>query len=68
MVLRGRNFRISTLICLIAYYGIAYWLPRSYSPLLGGQVNTFALFYVGIFLNIADVMLILKERQILAAG
>ena len=44
MVLRGRNFRISTLICLIAYYGIAYWLPRSYSPLWGGARKHFRAF------------------------
>lgn len=68
MVLRGRTFRISTLICLIAYYGIAYWLPGSYSPLLGGRVNSFALSFAVIFLGIVGKMLILKDEQILAVG
>lgn len=44
MVLRGRTFKFSTLIYLIIYYGIAYWLPGSYFPLLGGASKQFRAF------------------------
>ena len=30
LCLKGEN-RVSFFICLIAYYGFAYWLPSSYS-------------------------------------
>lgn len=44
MTLRGRTFKFSTLICLILYYGVAYWLPGSYAPLLGGASKRFRVF------------------------
>lgn len=36
MIIRGRNFKVTTLLCLVAYYAFAYWLPGSYSPIWGG--------------------------------
>lgn len=36
MKISGKEMRLSAIICLIAYYGFAYWLPSSYSRLGGG--------------------------------
>ena len=35
MRIKGRDFKISTFVCLVLYYGIAYWMPASCS-LFGG--------------------------------
>lgn len=35
MNIRGRNIKLSTLICLVLYYGFAYWMPGSYSLFFG---------------------------------
>lgn len=35
MRVRGRNIKLSTLICLALYYGFAYWMPGSYSFFCG---------------------------------
>ena len=37
MRIHGRNFKIKTIICLILYYGFAYWMPSSYS-MIGGSI------------------------------
>lgn len=41
MKIRGKEINLSTLICLIIYYGIAYWLPSSYSFICGGFFKRF---------------------------
>lgn len=44
MNIRGRNFKISTLVCLVLYYGAAYWMPTSYSIIGGGISMRFRRF------------------------
>lgn len=41
MNIRGRKFKVSSLLCLVLYYGIAYWLPSSYGLLMGGVSRKF---------------------------
>lgn len=36
MYIKGRKVKFVSLVCLILYYGIAYWLPCSYNLILGG--------------------------------
>lgn len=36
MNIKGRKIGIPSIICLSLYYSIAYWLPGSYSLILGG--------------------------------
>lgn len=36
MKLRGKQLKLTPIICLALYYGLAYWLPVSYRP--GGRV------------------------------
>lgn len=40
MKISGKEIRLSAIICLIAYYGFAYWLPSSYSRLFFLQLKT----------------------------
>lgn len=35
MQIRGRKIELFKLLYLIAYYGFAYWLPTSYTPIVG---------------------------------
>lgn len=35
MNIKGHKINVTQLICLVLYYGIAYWLPGSYSVIMG---------------------------------
>ncbi len=45
MNIRGRDFSFLKLICLIGYYGVAYWLPCSDTPILGGVSRRMRCFF-----------------------
>lgn len=44
MNIRGRDIDFSTFICLILYYSLAYWLPSSYSFMVGSLCRRFRVF------------------------
>ena len=37
MKIKGKSFSVVKIACLLLYYGVAYWLPPSYS-MFGGQI------------------------------
>lgn len=44
MKIRGRKIKAASFVCLVLYYGIAYWLPGSYSAIGGGISRRFRAF------------------------
>ena len=44
MQIKGRLFSIKQIVCLLLYYGVAYWLPGSYSAIGGGISRRFRAF------------------------
>lgn len=44
MKIRGKDFSVQSILCLVLYYGIGYWLPESYSFMFGKFARLFRLF------------------------
>lgn len=61
MIIRGKSISLKQVICLIAYYGFAQYLPESHTFCCvgGGQ---FVDFYACAYLkNVANVLMLKEE-------
>ena len=56
MKIRGRKIKAASFVCLVLYYGIAYWLPGSYSAIGGVFQDALGLSCVSTYSSIVAAM------------